>query len=76
MKDNMKRKFDMNMNIKKNQGGFTLVEMLLVVFLLALTMGLTSDMLLSLIRSNTKTQVINEIEQQANFVSLKIETLA
>ena len=73
MKDNMKRKFDMNMNIKKNQGGFTLVEMLLVVFLLALTMGLTSDMLLSLIRSNTKTQVINEIEQQANFVSLKIE---
>jgi len=36
-------------------------------------MGLTSDMLISLLRSNTKTQVINEIEQQANFVSLKIE---
>ena len=69
MKSKIKRQFDM----KKNQGGFTLVEMLLVVLLLALTMGLTSDMLISLLRSNTKTQVINEIEQQANFVSLKIE---
>ena len=69
MKSKIKRQFDM----KKNQGGFTLVEMLLVVLLLALTMGLTSDMLISLLRSNTKTQVMNEIEQQANFVSLKIE---
>lgn len=59
--------------MKKNQGGFTLIEMLLAVLLLALTVGLTSDMLLSLIRSNTKTQVINELEQQANFVTLKIE---
>lgn len=61
------------MKQKNNQKGFTLVEMLLVVLLLALTVGLTSDMLLSLIRSNTKTQVINEIEQQANFVALKLE---
>lgn len=58
---------------KTNQKRFTLIEMLLVVLLLALTVGLTSDMLLSLIRSNTKTQVINEIEQQANFVTLKLE---
>ena len=61
------------MNQVNNQKGFTLIEMLLVVLLLALTVGLTSDMLLSLIRSNTKTQVINEIEQQANFVTLKLE---
>ncbi len=61
------------MKQKNNQKGFTLIEMLLVVLLLALTVGLTSDMLLSLIRSNTKTQVINEIEQQANFVTLKLE---
>ena len=61
------------MNQVNNQKGFTIIEMLLVVLLLALTVGLTSDMLLSLIRSNTKTQVINEIEQQANFVTLKLE---
>lgn len=61
------------MSTKNHQKGFTLIEMLLVVLLLALTIGLTGDMLLSLIRSNTKTQVMNEIEQQANFVTLKLE---
>ena len=61
------------MSTKNSQKGFTLIEMLLVVLLLALTIGLTGDMLLSLIRSNTKTQVMNEIEQQANFVTLKLE---
>ena len=61
------------MRVINNQKGFTLIEMLLVVLLLALTVGLTGDMLLSLIRSNTKIQVMNEIEQQANFVTLKLE---
>lgn len=57
----------------QNQKGFTLIEIILVVSLLAVTVGLTSDILLSLVRSNTKTQVINEIEQQSNFISLKLE---
>jgi prepilin-type N-terminal cleavage/methylation domain-containing protein len=57
----------------KNQQGFTLIEMIIVVVLLAVTVGMTSDILMSLVRSNTKTQVLNEIEQQANFVSLKLE---
>lgn len=57
----------------KKQQGFTLIEMIIVVVLLAVTVGMTSDILMTLIRSNTKTQVLNEIEQQANFVSLKIE---
>ncbi len=59
--------------MKKIQKGFTLIEILLVVVLLSVTVGVTSDILLSLVRSNTKTQVMNEIEQQVNFVSLKIE---
>ena len=58
--------------MKKSQGGFTLIELIIVVALLALSIGLTNDILLSLIRANTKTQVMNEIEQQANFVSLKL----
>ncbi|MBW6441753.1 type II secretion system GspH family protein [Patescibacteria group bacterium] len=57
----------------KKQQGFTLIEMLIVVILLAITVGVTSDILISLVRSNTKTQVLNEIEQQANFVLLKLE---
>ena len=59
--------------MSKYQKGFTLIEMLVVVALLAITVGVTSDILISLVRTNTKTQVLNEIEQQANFVSLKIE---
>lgn len=57
----------------KKEQGFTLIEMMIVVVLLAVTVGMTSDILISLVRSNTKTQVLNEIEQQANFVSLKLE---
>ena len=59
--------------MNRYQKGFTLIEMMVVVALLAITVGLTSDILISLVRTNTKTQVLNEIEQQANFVSLKIE---
>jgi len=56
-----------------SQKGFTLVELILVIGLLAISVGVTNDVLISLIRTNSKTQIINEIEQQANFVSLKIE---
>lgn len=53
--------------------GFTLVELLLVVSLMALSFGVTSDILVTLMRSFNKTTVINEIEQQAGVVSLMIE---
>ena len=61
----------MNLNIKNK--GYTLIELLLVVGLLAISVGVTSDILLSIVRSYSKTQVMNELEQQANFVGLKIE---
>lgn len=57
----------------RKQKGFTLIELVLVIGLLAISVGLTNDILISLIRSSSKTQVIGEIEQQSNFVSLKIE---
>lgn len=53
--------------------GFTLVELLLVVALLTISVGITGDILLTLVRSFSKTQVLTEIEQQSNFVSLKLE---
>ena len=60
--------------IKNNsQKGFTLIELMLVVTLLAVSVGVTNDILMSLVRSNNKTQVMTEIEQQSNFVSSKIE---
>lgn len=56
----------------KTNKGFTLVELLLVVALIGVSVGVTTDILLSVTRNYNKTQVLNEIEQQANFVSLKL----
>jgi len=53
--------------------GFTLIELLLVISLLAISVGVTSDIMISLIRGYNKSQVINEVEQQSNFVALKLE---
>lgn len=52
--------------------GFTLIELLLVVALMSIAVGVTGDILVSLIRSYNKTQVLNEIEQNANFVFQKL----
>lgn len=53
--------------------GFTLVELMIVVVLIAISVGVTGDVLTSLVRSYNKTQVTTEIEQQANFLKLKLE---
>jgi len=53
--------------------GFTLIELVLVIAILGVSIGVTTDVLISVIRGYNKTQVMNEIEQQANFVSMKIE---
>ena len=55
-----------------NNKAFTLIELLVVVGLMGLIVGVTSDILISVTKSYNKTQVLNEIEQQANFVSSKL----
>jgi len=61
----MKKKYFQN-------DGFTLVELLLVVALTSLAVGVTGDILITLIKGYNKSTVINEIEQNANFVSQKL----
>lgn len=55
-----------------NQNGFTLVELLLVITLMAISVGVTGDILMTLLRSYNKTGAVTEVEQNANFVSLKM----
>jgi prepilin-type N-terminal cleavage/methylation domain-containing protein len=59
--------------VKNSQQGFTLVELLLVIALLSISIGVTGDIMVSLTRSYNKTTVVNEIEQQVNFIGLKLE---
>jgi type II secretory pathway pseudopilin PulG len=57
----------------KKSGGYTLLELLIVIGLIGLTVGVTGDIILSLVRSYTKTQATNELERSSNFVVSKIE---
>ncbi len=59
--------------LNNSQKGFTLLELVIVIGLMALTVGVTGDILLSLVRSYTTTQIETELEQNANFVLLKLE---
>lgn len=61
------------MNSVNSQKGFTLVELVVVVGLIALTVGVTGDIILSLVRSYSRTQIETEVEQNANFAFQKIE---
>ena len=54
-------------------GGFTLVELLLVISLLTITVGVSSDIIIQITRGYNKAQISNEIEQNANFMLLKLE---
>jgi len=54
-------------------GGFTLIELLIVVALVIISAGVTSDIILTLVKSYNKTRISNEIEQNGNFLILRLE---
>jgi len=58
---------------KLPQKGFTLIELLVVVSLVIIVVGVTGDIVVSLVRSYNKTQITNEVEQNATFVITKME---
>lgn len=59
--------------LKNNKSGFTLMELVVTISLLIITVGVTGDIILTLVRSYTKNQVATEVEQSGNFVFLKLE---
>lgn len=58
---------------QKETKGFTLIELLITIALLSISVGVTTDIILSITKSYNKTEVANELEQNANFVLLKME---
>lgn len=58
---------------KHSAQGFTLIELLVVVSLIIIVVGVSGDIIVSLVRSYSKTQITNEVEQNANFVMTKLE---
>lgn len=55
--------------------GFTLVELLIVVFVMSIIATVGGDVLISTMRSSNKANIINEINQNANFVVSTIESV-
>lgn len=52
----------------KNQKGFTLIEMLVVIAIITIIGTISTQIILSLIRSNNKTNIQNEVRQNGAFV--------
>ncbi len=59
--------------MKRSEKGFTLIELLISISLLAITAGLTTDIILSLVRTYNKTRITNEIEQSGTIAMSKME---
>lgn len=59
--------------MRRGEKGFTLIELLISISLLAITAGLTTDIILSLVRTYNKTRITNEIEQAGTISMSKIE---
>lgn len=53
--------------------GFTLIEILVVVALIIITVGVSGDIIVTLVRGYNKAKIVNEIETNANFVMMKLE---
>ena len=53
--------------------GFTLIELILVIGILTISIGVSSDIVLTLIKSYSKAQTNNEVEQNADFVMNRIQ---
>lgn len=57
-----------NVSVPSSNAGFTLIELLVVIGLLSILTAVGTETVVSLIRSNTKTNTINEAKQNGQLV--------
>jgi prepilin-type N-terminal cleavage/methylation domain-containing protein len=58
--------------MKKNNKGFTLVELLITLGILSVIMVVSSEFLINLVNTSVKIQSKNEVEQNYNFIVTKL----
>ncbi|MCL5004076.1 MAG: type II secretion system GspH family protein [Patescibacteria group bacterium] len=56
--------------------GFTLIELLIAIFVTVIIFAVAGDVLVSVLRSSNKSNILNEISQNADFVLNSIESTA
>lgn len=56
------------LNFWRSQSGYTLIEMLVVIAIIAIIGTMSTQILLSIIKSNNKTNIQNEVRQNGSFV--------
>lgn len=61
------------MRKSNSQEGFTLIELILVIGILTIAIGVSSDIILTLIKSYNKSQINNQVEQNADFVLNRLQ---
>ncbi len=62
-----------NHQTKISQTGFTLIEMLVVIAIIAVIATMSTQIVLSIIRSNNKTNIQHEVRQNGSFVLDRME---
>ena len=62
-------------NMKKNQHGFSLIEMLVVIAIIGVIAGITSDIFINIIKASNKGNVLTEVKQNGDAASNKMERI-
>lgn len=57
----------------REKKGFTLIELLIVIVVISIIAGVASSIFISVVRSNNKANIINEVQQNANFIFQTLE---
>jgi len=61
--------------MKLNQNGFSLLEILVVVSIIAVIAGVTSDIFIQIIKSSNKANIVTEIKQNGDSVMNQLERI-